>query len=108
MSRVGLAPITVPGGVEVTISGRHIKVKGPKGELERELPEPISAELDDGVVTVARPDDLRASKALHGLSRALVNNMVVGVSEGFRKELEIQGVGYRAVAQGDRALELQL
>jgi large subunit ribosomal protein L6 len=108
MSRVGLAPIPVPGNVEVTISGRHITVKGPKGQLERELPDPITAQVDDGVLTVSRPDDQRTSKALHGLSRALVSNMVVGVSEGFRKELEIQGVGYRAIAQGDRKLELQL
>jgi large subunit ribosomal protein L6 len=100
MSRVGLAPISVPSGVDVSISGRHVTVKGPKGELARELPEPITASIDEGVVTVSRPDDQRASKALHGLSRALVNNMVVGVSEGFRKELEIVGVGYRAAAQG--------
>jgi large subunit ribosomal protein L6 len=108
MSRVGLSPINLPSGVDVSISGRHVTVKGPKGELARELPEPITASLDDGVVTVSRPDDQRSSKALHGLSRALVNNMVVGVSEGFRKELEIVGVGYRAAAQGDRKLELQL
>jgi large subunit ribosomal protein L6 len=108
MSRVGLAPISLPSGVEVSISGRRVSVKGPKGQLEQELPEPITAAVDDGVLTVSRPDDLRASKALHGLSRALVNNMVVGVSEGFRKELEIVGVGYRAVAQGPSKLELQL
>jgi large subunit ribosomal protein L6 len=108
MSRVGLSPIPVPSGVEVSISGRHVSVKGPKGQLERELPEPITAEVADGLLTVSRPDDQRASKALHGLSRALLNNMVVGVSEGFRKELEIVGVGYRAIAQGPAKLELQL
>jgi large subunit ribosomal protein L6 len=108
MSRVGLSPITVPSGVDVTIAGRAVTVKGPKGELSRELPEPITAQLDDGVLTVHRPDDQRSSRALHGLSRALLNNMVVGVSQGFTKELEIVGVGYRAIAQGERKLELQL
>jgi large subunit ribosomal protein L6 len=83
-------------------------VKGPKGTLERALPGPISVSQDDGQLLVARADDLRESRALHGLSRALVNNMVVGVTDGFSKELEIHGVGYRAVAQGDRKLELQL
>jgi large subunit ribosomal protein L6 len=108
MSRVGLAPIPVPSGVEVNISGRHVSVKGPKGQLDQELPEPITAKVDDGVLTVSRPDDQRASRALHGLSRALLSNMVVGVSQGFTKELEIVGVGYRAVAQGPSKLELQL
>jgi len=108
MSRVGLSPIPIPSGVEVTVDGRHVAVKGPKGELARELPEPITAKVDDGVLTVHRPDDARQSKALHGLSRALLNNMVTGVSEGFRKELEIVGVGYRAAAQGSSKLELQL
>jgi large subunit ribosomal protein L6 len=94
--------------VEVSIAGQRVSVKGPKGQLEQELPEPISAQVDDGVVTVSRPDDARTSRALHGLSRALLNNMVVGVSQGFTKELEIVGVGYRAVAQGPAKLELQL
>ena len=108
MSRVGLSPISIPSGVEVTVDGRRVAVKGPKGELSRELPEPITAKVDEGVLSVQRPDDARQSRALHGLSRALLNNMVTGVSEGFRKELEIVGVGYRAAAQGPAKLELQL
>ena len=108
MSRVGLSPISIPSGVDVTVDGRRVAVKGPKGELSRELPEPITAKVDEGVLSVQRPDDARQSRALHGLSRALLNNMVTGVSEGFRKELEIVGVGYRAAAQGPAKLELQL
>ena len=100
MSRVGKAPVTVPSGVDIKIDGSHVKVKGSKGELERNFNERISFEVDGGVLTVSRPDDTRESKALHGLSRALVNNMVVGVSEGFTKDLEIQGVGYRASLKG--------
>ncbi len=92
----------------MAIDGRVVTVKGPKGELSQQLPEPIDAHLAEGVLTVTRPDDERASRARHGLSRALLNNMVVGVSEGFSKELEIVGVGYRALAQGDDGLELQL
>ena len=107
MSRVGSNPIPIPDGVEVSVSGTTVKVKGKKGELERQLPEPITASVDDGVLTVARPDDERDSRARHGLSRSLLYNMVVGVSEGFRKELEIQGVGYRAIAQG-KNLQLQV
>jgi large subunit ribosomal protein L6 len=108
MSRVGLSPIPIPSNVEVTISGQTVTVKGPKGQLDQLLPDPITAQLESDVLTVCRPDDQRSSKALHGLSRALVNNMVVGVSDGFRKELEIVGVGYRAIPQGEGKLELQL
>jgi len=108
MSRVGRAPITVPSGVDVSIAGSHITVKGPKGSLERDIPTVISVRQDEGVLVVDRPDDERQSRALHGLVRSLVNNMVVGVSEGFRKDLEIVGVGYRATAKGNSALELAL
>jgi large subunit ribosomal protein L6 len=106
MSRVGQAPIPVPSGVEVRIEGRQVTVKGPKGELSRTLPEVLTATLEEGEVTVGRTDEERESRALHGLFRSLVNNMVVGVTEGYRRGLEIVGVGYRATAQGDRALEL--
>lgn len=107
MSRVGYAPIPVPSGVDITIDGPQVTVKGPQGELSRRFPERISIGVDDGVATVARPDESRESKALHGLSRALLANMVQGVSEGYRKELEIQGVGYRAQLKGS-SLELQV
>lgn len=107
MSRVGQMPVALPSGVEVEIDGNDVVVKGSKGELTRSFSERITFELDDGVVTVNRPDDTRESRALHGLSRALLNNMVRGVSEGFTKELEIQGVGYRASLK-DSHLELQV
>jgi large subunit ribosomal protein L6 len=106
MSRVGQAPIPVPSGVEVKIEGREVTVKGPKGELSRVVPEVLSVNLEGEEVTVTRADDERESRALHGLFRSLINNMVVGVTEGYRRGLEIVGVGYRATAQGDRALEL--
>ena len=108
MSRTGNAPITVPNGVEVTITGQTVTVKGPKGELRRELPDGITASLDDGVLRFVRANDERSQRALHGLSRSLVNNMVVGVSEGFSKQLEIHGVGYRAAAKGNNALDMAL
>jgi large subunit ribosomal protein L6 len=108
MSRVGRAPITVPSGVDVSIADRHITVKGPKGTLERDIPGTITVRQDEGVLVVERPDDERQSRAMHGLVRSLVNNMVLGVSEGFRKDLEIVGVGYRATAKGSSALELAL
>jgi large subunit ribosomal protein L6 len=108
VSRIGRAPIPVPAGVEVTVDDRTVTVKGPKGTLARDLPGAITLEQDDGVLTVARPDDERESRSLHGLSRTLVNNMVVGVTAGFRKELEIVGVGYRAEAQGPSTLKLAL
>lgn len=101
MSRIGRKPIPVPTGVEVTISGPTVKVKGPKGELSHTLAEPITAERgEDGMVYVVRPNDERRAKELHGLSRTLVSNMVVGVTDGYRKTLEINGTGYRVQAKG--------
>ena len=108
MSRIGNAPIPVPTGVDVTIAGRHVTVKGPKGTLERDIPGEITVRQDDDELLVERPDDERENRAMHGLVRSLVNNMVVGVTDGFRKELEIVGVGYRATAQGPSKLELAL
>ena len=108
MSRVGRSPIPVPSGVDVTIGTGNISVKGPKGTLSRVVPEPITVRQEEGTLFVERPDDLRESRSRHGLVRALVNNMVVGVTNGFTKELEIIGVGYRAVAQGNTKLELAL
>jgi large subunit ribosomal protein L6 len=108
MSRIGKAPIPVPSGVDVTIADRHIAVKGPKGNLERDLPGVITVRQEDSQLVVERPNDERENRAQHGLTRSLVNNMVLGVTEGFVKELEIVGVGYRATAQGPRAIELAL
>ncbi len=108
MSRIGLAPITVPSGVDVSVAGDTVTVKGPKGSLTQTLPPVVTVEVDDGTVSVSRANDERKSKALHGLMRSLVNNMVLGVSEGFRKDLEIVGVGYRANAKGPAKLELSL
>jgi large subunit ribosomal protein L6 len=108
MSRVGKSPIPVPDGVDVTISARHVMVKGPKGRLERVFPAPITVRQDGDVLLVERPDDERENRALHGLVRSLLNNMVVGVTQGFVKELEIVGVGYRANARGPDAMELAL
>jgi large subunit ribosomal protein L6 len=108
MSRIGKQPITVPSGVDVTISGSHIAVKGPKGQLEMDAPEDITVARDGDDIVVTRPDDERAHRALHGLTRSLVNNMVLGVSEGFSRDLEIVGVGYRALAQGQDKIELQV
>ncbi|MFM9225706.1 MAG: 50S ribosomal protein L6 [Actinomycetota bacterium] len=100
MSRIGRSPISIPSGVDVSIAGNTVTVKGPKGTLTREIPEGISVRKDDATVLVERPNDERQSRSLHGLSRTLVNNMVVGVTDGFAKELEIVGVGYRAETQG--------
>jgi large subunit ribosomal protein L6 len=108
MSRIGQAPITVPGGVDVTIAERTVTVKGPNGTLSRVIPGAISVRQDEGSLVVERPDDERESRSLHGLTRTLVNNMVVGVTTGFSKELEIVGVGYRAEAQGPGTLRLAL
>ena len=107
MSRIGRLPITVPSGVDVRIDGQQVNVKGPKGELSHTVAEPIQVTLEDGKVTVTRPDDINVNRALHGLTRSLINNMVVGVTEGYRKTLEIQGVGYRVVARGQN-LEFSL
>ncbi len=108
MSRVGKEPIAIPSGVEVTLDGREVTVKGPNGTLAHRAPETITVSRDGDSIVVTRPDDERESRALHGLTRSLVQNMVVGVSEGFRRELEIVGVGYRAQAQGPSKLELQV
>ncbi len=108
MSRIGKTPIPVPSGVDVTIAGAHITVKGPKGTLERDIPGAITVRQDGEELLVERPNDERQNRALHGLVRSLVNNMVVGVHEEFVKELEIIGVGYRAAAQGTNKLDLAL
>ncbi|WP_061913565.1 50S ribosomal protein L6 [Dietzia papillomatosis] len=100
MSRIGKAPITVPSGVDIKVDGQTITVKGPKGELTQVLPEPISVTVEEGTLTLNRPDDHRDNRSLHGLSRSLVNNMVVGVTEGYKQDMEIFGVGYRVVAKG--------
>jgi large subunit ribosomal protein L6 len=108
MSRIGRAPITVPSGVEVKIADRQVTVKGPKGSLARAVPGAITVRQEDSTLIVERPDDERENRALHGLTRSLVNNMVVGVTDGFTKDLEIVGVGYRATAKGPGQLELAL
>src|SRR5947209_4976324 len=108
MSRIGRAPIPLPNGVSVTVADRHVTVTGPKGTLEREIPGVITVRQEDDQIVVERPNDERQNRAQHGLTRSLLNNMVVGVTEGFSKELEIVGVGYRATAQGPASLELAL
>ena len=102
MSRIGRLPVAVPASVQnVTIEGRTVTVTGPKGELTHEVPEPLTVERDDeGRILVSRPDDEQENRALHGLTRTLVNNIVLGVTEGFTKKLEIVGTGYRVVAKG--------
>lgn len=100
MSRIGKAPITVPAGVSVSVNGRDVSVKGPKGELNMTVAPNMKVEVNEGVVTVSRPNDEKLNRSLHGLTRTLVNNMVVGVSEGFKKTLEVNGVGYRAAKEG--------
>ena len=107
MSRIGKEPISIPSDVQVSIEGKSVEVTGPKGSLDLDLPGEIDARQEDDVFLVERPNDERKNKALHGLTRSLINNMVIGVSEGFKKELEIVGVGYRAAISGD-GLELQL
>jgi large subunit ribosomal protein L6 len=107
MSRIGKSPVQLPSGVTVEISGSDVTVKGPKGTLTRRFHEKVAFSQEDGVVTVTRVDEERESKALHGLSRALLANMVVGVSEGYRRELQTVGVGYRAALKG-KDLELQV
>ncbi len=108
MSRIGNAPVAVPSDVDVTVADRTVTVKGPKGSLSRVIPGDITINQADGALTFERPDDERKNKALHGLTRSLVNNMVVGVTDGYSKQLEIVGVGYRAEAQGANALRLNL
>ena len=107
MSRIGKQPIPVPSGVELTIEPELVRVKGPKGELQERVSRDMKIEQSDGEVTVARPSDRRDHRALHGLTRSLVANMVQGVTDGFEKRLEIQGVGYRAAMRGT-ALELNV
>jgi large subunit ribosomal protein L6 len=108
VSRVGKEPIPIPSGVEVSLEGRRVVVKGPIGTLEHTAPETIRITREDDQLVVTRPDDERENRALHGLTRSLVNNMVVGVSQGYSRELEIVGVGYRAQARGPSRLELQV
>ena len=109
MSRIGKLPVPVPSGVDVAIDGALVTVKGPKGTLSHSVAAPITVEKgDEGVLDVKRPDDERQSKALHGLSRTLINNMVVGVTDGYEKKLEIVGVGYRVLPKGPTQLEFQL
>lgn len=100
MSRIGKQPVAVPAGVDVSIDGQHVTVKGPKGTLEHTVAEPIAVKLEDGAVSVTRPDDGRTSRSLHGLTRTLIDNMVVGVTQGYSKAMEIVGTGYRVVAKG--------
>ena len=100
MSRIGRLPVSVPSGVDVAIDGQTVKVKGPKGELSVVVAEPITVEQADGSLEVKRPDDARNSRSLHGLTRSLINNMVLGVTEGYEKKLEIHGTGYRVLAKG--------
>ena len=108
MSRIGKALIPVPAGVDVSFSGNSVTVKGPKGSLSRDLVGGITVRQDEGNLVVERPNDERESRSLHGLSRALINNMVVGVTTGFVKELDIVGVGYRAELKGSSAIRLNL
>lgn len=101
MSRIGIRPITIPAGVEVTIDGNAITVKGPKGELTQTIDAALCVELNEGVLTVSRPDDSRKNRSQHGLARTLINNMVVGVTTGYQKSLKLIGVGYSASKQGN-------
>ena len=102
MSRIGNKPITVPEGVEVKLDDKHLTVKGPKGTLERIVNDNISIKLENGVIVVTRPNDEKENRSLHGLTRTLINNMIEGVSNEFSKQLEINGVGYRAAKQGNK------
>ncbi|WP_232548982.1 50S ribosomal protein L6 [Propioniciclava soli] len=109
MSRIGKLPIAIPSGVEVTLQGQDVAVKGPKGSLSLTVAEPISVGKNDaGEIEVTRPNDERENRALHGLTRTLVNNMVIGVTEGYEKKLEIVGVGYRVISKGPKQLEFNL
>jgi large subunit ribosomal protein L6 len=108
MSRIGKLPIAVPSGVDVAIDERLVTVKGPKGTLSHQVATPITVDQSDGTLEVKRPDDERESRSLHGLTRTLINNMVIGVTEGYEKKLEIVGVGYRVLSKGPTQLEFQL
>ena len=107
MSRIGKAPIEIPAGVTVTVNGDVVTVKGPKGELSQKVNPELTIKVEDGHVTLTRPSDDREHRAQHGLYRALIHNMVVGVSQGYRKEMELVGIGYRATSEG-QVLELSL
>ena len=107
MSRIGNKPVQIPAGVEVAVNGNNVVVKGPKGQLELDVFEKLTINVEDNVLTVSRPDDERETRARHGLTRALIHNMVVGVSEGFEKKLELTGVGYRVALKG-KDLDLSL
>ncbi|MDP4688213.1 MAG: 50S ribosomal protein L6, partial [Pontimonas sp.] len=107
MSRIGRLPIDVPAGVTVTIEGQNVAVKGPKGELSLTVKEPIEAKLVENQVIVSRPDDERESRSLHGLTRTLIRNQIVGVTEGYQKSLQVVGTGYRVASKG-QAIELSL
>jgi large subunit ribosomal protein L6 len=100
MSRIGRLPISIPAGVDITINGQDVKVKGPKGELALTVKAPIEAKLEDGQILVTRPDDERESRSLHGLTRTLIANQIIGVTEGYTKGLEVVGTGYRVAAKG--------
>ena len=103
MSRIGRAPITVPAGVEITLGDNNVvTVKGPKGTLTKQFNANMAIALDNGVLTVSRPNDAKENRALHGLTRTLINNMVVGVTEGYKKELDVNGVGYRVAKEGNK------
>ena len=107
MSRIGKNPIAIPAGVDVAVDGQKVTVKGPKGTLSHVVAEPITAKVDGGQVVVSRPNDERTARSLHGLSRTLIANMIIGVTEGYKKQLEITGTGYRVVAKG-KDLEFSL
>ena len=107
MSRIGRMPIDIPAGVTVTIDGQDVAVKGPKGDLSLRIKEPIVAEMVENQIVVTRPDDERDSRSLHGLTRTLINNQIIGVTEGFQKSLQVVGTGYRLASKG-QGVELQL
>ena len=102
MSRIGKSPLTIPAGVTVEMNGHTVTVKGPKGELSRELHSNITLSIEENEITFSRPNDSKENRSLHGTTRSLVNNMIVGVSEGFKKQLQLIGVGYRAQKQGNK------
>ena len=108
MSRIGKTPIEIKSGVEVVVNANSVEIKGPKGTLAQNIPEGIEVQKEEQTIIVKRDNDLRETKALHGLVRSLLNNMVQGVTEGYQKQLELVGVGYRAQSKGNNALELQL
>jgi large subunit ribosomal protein L6 len=107
MSRIGRLPVSIPSGVDIKVDGQDVSVKGPKGELSLTIPNPITVEMAEGNLEVKRPDDERDSRARHGLTRSLINNMVLGVTEGYEKKMEIHGTGYRVAAKGSN-LEFSL